>query len=190
MNNEKILKRKTKRLVIWLSFIVLAMFGFGFALVPLYNVLCTTLGINGKTNTSSIKNNLIIDKSRVITVQFLANTNANLNWEFKPVVKTITIHPGQSSKIAYYAKNRTNHTMSVQAVPSVTPGLAAKHLKKTECFCFTQQTLKPHQSMAMPMIFHIDPDLPKNIHTVTLSYTLFKAKNKIGNKKPKGRISE
>lgn len=190
MDNEKISKRKTKRLVLWLSLIVVGMFFFGFALVPLYNVLCTTLGINGKTNTSSIKNTLTIDKSRLITVQFLASTNANLKWEFKPVLKTINIHPGQSTKIAYYAKNMTDHTMSVQAVPSVTPGLAAKHLKKTECFCFEQQTLNAHQSMAMPMIFHIDRDLPKNIHTITLSYTLFKAKKKMGKGKPKGRLSE
>lgn len=173
-NHSSNLKRKNRRLLIWLFCIVFAMFFFGYALVPLYNVLCSTLGINGKTNTSSVSNRSLVDKSRTVTVQFLANNNENLPWIFRPVTWTIKIHPGENKKILYYAKNMSNHTITVQAVPSVTPGLAAKHLKKTECFCFTRQTLKSHQETKMPVIFHVDNQLPKNIHTITLSYTLFK----------------
>ena len=189
MNNKtKNLKRKNKRILLWSLAAVVAMFFFGYALVPLYNVLCNTLGINGKTNAIQVKNKSLIDKSRVVTVQFLANTNASIPLIFRPTKRSIEIHPGQNTKITYYVKNLSDNTMTVQAVPSVTPGLAARHLKKTECFCFTQQTLKSHQGMVMPMIFHVDNKLPKNIHTITLSYTLFKATKKVKNKK-RGRIN-
>lgn len=164
-----------KKVVISLVILVLLMFAFGYALVPLYNVLCSALGLNGKTNATSVANTSVIDKNRTITVQFLATNNENLAWKFYPETKKVDLHPGQNMKIAYFARNDSDHTMTVQAIPSVTPGLAASHLKKTECFCFNQQTLKAHQSMDMPIVFHLDNDLPKNIHEVTLSYTLFEA---------------
>ncbi len=167
-----------KKILLWLAILVFGMFLFSYALVPLYNVMCKALGINGKTTGNSVLNTAYIDKSRTITMQFLATNNESLNWEFRPEVKKITLHPGADTKVAYYAKNNTNHTMTVQAIPSVTPGLAASHLKKTECFCFEQQTLKAHQSIDMPIIFHFDNSLPKNIHEVTLSYTLFAIKRK------------
>lgn len=175
-NTAKI--RSRKKVFIWLGILVVGMFLFAYALVPLYNVMCKVLGLNGKTNTTSIKNTSYIDKSRTITMQFLATNNESLNWEFRPETKKITLHPGADTKISYFARNNTNHAMTVQAIPSVTPNLAASHLKKTECFCFNQQTLKAHQSMDMPIIFHFDNDLPKNIHEVTLSYTLFAIKKK------------
>lgn len=175
MNN---IARKNKRLLLWLSLVVAGMFLFGYALVPLYNVLCDTLGINGKTNSTRINNTSLADTSRTVTIQFLASTNANLPWEFKPRVRSVEVHPGENKRVAFYAKNLSDHNMTIQAVPSVTPGLAAKHLKKTECFCFVRQTLKSHQSMDMPLIFHVDRALPKNIHTITLSYTLFEVKKK------------
>ena len=178
-----------RRTFIWLSILVVAMFGFGYALVPLYNVLCTTLGINGKTNTSSVKNTALVDKSRTVTVTFIANNNARLPWEFKPKIKRIDIHPGENVKLAFFARNNSGHTMTVQAVPSVTPGLAAAHLKKTECFCFNQQTLQAGQSMDMPLIFHLDNQLPRNIHDVTLAYTLFKATGKVDQRK-RGRLGD
>jgi len=165
--------RSRKKVLLWLSALVIGMFFFAYALVPLYNVMCEVLGINGKTNATSISNTSYIDKSRTITMEFLATNNDRLNWEFRPEIKKITLHPGANTKIVYFARNNTDHTMTVQAVPSVTPGLAASHLKKTECFCFNKQTLKAHQSINMPIIFHLDNDLPKNIHEVTLSYTLF-----------------
>ncbi len=180
--------KKTKRIVIILSIVAVGMFFFGYALVPLYNVLCKTLGINGKPTANRVENQSHVDASRTITVQFLANTNANLPWEFKPLTKKIEIHPGENAKITYYAKNLSDHTMVIQAVPSITPGLAARHLKKTECFCFTQQTLKSHEAMDMPLIFHVDATLPRNIHTITLSYTLFEATKKPVKKEKQGRL--
>jgi cytochrome c oxidase assembly protein subunit 11 len=165
---------KTRRLVIILVVWAVAMFGFGFALVPLYDVMCNKLGFNGKTGG---KENLAalntVDVNRTITVQFVATNNANLPWKFHPVQTTIEVHPGENTRTAFFAENDSDKDMTIQAVPSVTPGLAAKYLKKTECFCFTQQTLKSHESMNMPLLFHIDRDLPAHVNTVTLSYTLF-----------------
>lgn len=149
------------------------MFGFGYALVPLYNAMCKTFGINGKPSNMVAKNDHSIDYSRTITVQFLATRNNYLPWKFEPISKSVKVHPGENKKVSFYAQNETDADMIVQAIPSVSPGLAAKHLKKTECFCFTQQMMRGKQGMPWPLLFHIDRDLPKNIRTVTLSYTLF-----------------
>lgn len=164
---------KNYRLLISLVVLVIAMFGFGFALVPLYTVLCKEWGINGKTDGMKSVQSETVDKTRMVTVEFLANTNADLPWNFYPMITKVTLHPGENKLINYYAKNNSGNTMTVQAVPSISPGLAAKYLKKTECFCFTQQTFKPHEGREMPVLFHIDPSLPKNIHTLALSYTMF-----------------
>jgi len=171
------MQRKTKQALLY-GLIAIAMFGFAYALVPLYDVLCKALGINGKTSLVATKNVSHIDKSRTITMQFLATNNQNINWEFYPNQKEITVHPGADTKVSYYARNNTNETMTIQAIPSITPNRAANHLHKTACFCFNQQTLKPHQSMNMPIIFHFDNKLPKNIHEVTMSYTIFKVKSR------------
>lgn len=177
INNNK-LRKKRRRLTIGLVGIVLGMFAFGYALVPIYNVLCSAFGINGKTG-GRVANNAqtAIDESRTITVQFLATRNANLPWTFYPMQTSIKIHPGQNQRITYFAENKSVKTMTVQAIPSVTPGPAAKYLKKTECFCFAQQTLKSMQTMQMPLIFHLDRDIPKNIKMMTLAYTLFDVTN-------------
>lgn len=184
-------KQANKRLTTKLLVIAVLMFGFGFALVPLYNVMCKTLGINGKTSGTAVAENKQIDKTRTVTVEFLATNNENLPWEFHPNVKRVQLHPGEMKKISYFAKNDTNRPMVVQAIPSVTPGLAAQYIKKTECFCFTQQTLKGHASRDMPLLFHLDPHLPKNIHTITLSYTLFDVTNRHLKVRPEkaGKIS-
>lgn len=187
MRNENVRQKRNLKLLLWSLLFSLGMFFFGFALIPLYNVLCSSLGLNGKPKMLSAKNQSWIDNTRTITVQFLATTNANLPWEFHPKTKRIEIHPGENAKLAYFARNNSSRTMIVQAVPSITPGLAAAHLKKTECFCFNQQTLKSQQSMDMPLIFHLDNDLPKNINEITLSYTLFEIKKPVENK-IKGRL--
>lgn len=169
-------QQKHTKLILILVATVLGMFGFGFALVPIYNSLCKTLGINGKTNTQAVSYDVSkahVDKSREILVEFVATNNSGIPWAFYPKIKKIRVHPGDIAKLSFYAENKTDKKMIVQAIPSVTPGLAAKYLKKTECFCFTQQTLGGHEAMDMPLLFHIDPALPKNIKTVTLSYTLF-----------------
>ena len=164
-----------RRLYFILAGVVFGMFGFGFALVPLYNVMCKTLGINGKTGgqVAYTQSQQHIDKDRYITVEFVANNNNNLPWQFHPNQRKITFHPGELKRVSFFAENDSGHKMTVQAIPSVTPGIAANYLKKTECFCFRQQTFKVGEKMDMPILFHIDPALPKNINTITLSYTLF-----------------
>jgi cytochrome c oxidase assembly protein subunit 11 len=164
------------KLVAILTLIVLGMFGFGFALVPIYNSLCQTLGINGKTNNQAIAydpRTASIDQNRTVIVEFVATKNGSVPWDFYPKTRKLAVHPGEIAKLAFYAENKTRHRMTVQAIPSVTPGIAAKYLKKTECFCFTQQTLNGHEAMDMPLLFHLDVDLPANVKTITLAYTLF-----------------
>ncbi len=169
-----------KRLIAQLLIVVVGMFAFGFALVPLYDIFCDLTGLNGKTAGQVTANSSVVDKERWVKIEFLATNNngEHLPWDFRPMVKKIRIHPGENKRIAYFAKNNSNKEMTVQAIPSVTPGIAAKYLRKTECFCFNQQTLKAGESMEMPLIFHVDRDLPKDIGTVTLSYTIFDINSK------------
>ncbi len=180
-----------KKLVTKLFCLVFGMFAFGYALVPLYNVMCKQLGINGKTSDEAVQ--FVqggVDKSRTITVEFLSTNHGNLTWQFYPTKKRIKLHPGEMRRIAYFAENTTEQPMRVQAIPSVTPGIAAKYLRKTECFCFTQQMLEGGKNMDMPLLFHVDRDLPKKITTITLSYTLFDVTGaRIRTNKTPGRIS-
>lgn len=168
-------KVQHRRLLILLSLLTLGMFGFGFALVPIYNSLCKALGINGKVVLAKAEEGdpTRIDKTRSIEVEFVATNNNTLQWLFYAKTKKVMIHPGETAKLEFYAENKTAHHMVVQAIPSITPGIAAKYLKKTECFCFQQQQLNGHEAMNMPLIFHVDTDLPENVKTITLAYTLF-----------------
>ena len=152
------------------------MFAFGFALVPMYSVFCKVTGLNGKTSGAvALNSSETIDKTRTITVQFLASTNDYLPWDFYPLQTSVKLHPGEVTRIAYYARNNARKTMTVQAIPSVTPGIAAQYVRKTECFCFTRQTFKAGEAQNMPVLFHLDKELPKNITTITLAYTMFDA---------------
>jgi len=164
-------KRRTIRN---LMFIVVGMFGFVFALVPLYNVFCDITGLNGKT---SGKRTVIVDiepdLSRTVTVEFVASVNESMPWEFRPDVVRMQVHPGKNYRTAFFARNETGRAMVGQAVPSVTPGLAATHFKKTECFCFTEQRFEAGEAREIPLIFMVDKDLPEDIHEVTLAYTFF-----------------
>jgi cytochrome c oxidase assembly protein subunit 11 len=163
-----------KRVITRLSLIVVGMFGFGFALVPLYNVFCDLTGLNGRTaNEAVAAESFKIDTQRNIKVEFVASLNANMPWEFKPVQDTVTVHPGQPMKVEYVARNKTDSDIVGQAVPSVTPGLAAKYFQKTECFCFTEQVLKAGEEKIMPVIFVVDPSISDELNEITLSYTFF-----------------
>ena len=169
------------RLLILLSLVTLGMFGFGFALVPIYKSMCQKLGINGKIKLEAVaydetKNKVATERD--ILVEFIATNNSGVPWAFYPKVTKLKIHPGEMAKLAFYAENKTNYPMTVQAIPSVTPGIAAKYLKKTECFCFTSQTLNGHEAMDMPLLFHLDPELPPQVKTITLAYTLFDITNR------------
>jgi cytochrome c oxidase assembly protein subunit 11 len=176
--------KRQKKLLALLTVLVLGMFAFGFALVPIYNSLCKTLGINGKTNPQAIAYDVTkakIAKDREVLVEFIATNNSGIPWAFYPKVTKVKVHPGEIVKLAFYAENKTAHKMTVQAIPSVTPGIAAKYLKKTECFCFTQQTLNGHEAMNMPLLFHLDTELPEEVNTVTLAYTLFDVTDRVIN---------
>lgn len=164
----------TKKLVKKLCFAVACMFAFGFALVPLYDVFCDLTGLNGKTSKTAYSPvEVNVDTSRTITVQFLAANNDNMNWIFKAHKKMIKVHPGQAITTSFYAENPASHNMYAQAIPSISPSRAAEYFHKTECFCFNQQRLQSGESIDMPLNFIVDQDLPKDIKTITLSYTLF-----------------
>ncbi|MDC1287203.1 cytochrome c oxidase assembly protein [Gammaproteobacteria bacterium] len=158
-----------------LAIIPLLMFGFGFALVPLYDVFCDITGLNGKTGrveASEIDTDLV-DRSRTIEVRFLANTNTGLPWSFEPLVKKMEVHPGQVYEAVYRVRSASARKTLGQAVPSVSPGLAAQHFNKTECFCFTQQELEARETRDMPIRFIVGTDISQDIEQITLSYTFF-----------------
>jgi cytochrome c oxidase assembly protein subunit 11 len=172
-------KQANQRVVKRLGIAAVLMFGFGFAMVPLYDVFCDITGINGKTGRIELEEALSqqVDEDRLVTVEFLAIVNSDLPWEFRPMVKKIKVHPGEVTEVNYFASNKTDKLVAGQAVPSLAPGLAAKYFNKTECFCFTRQTLGPGESKKMPLRVVVDPELPDEVRTVSLSYTFYPAKN-------------
>lgn len=169
------IQEKNKKSLRYFMLVVFGMFLFAFALVPLYRLACQVGGINGISSSdtgrvlvSDAKN---IDKNRWVTIQFDATINAGLPWEFYPVVKSMKVHPGQRYVMSYIAKNKASHAVTGQAVVGITPWQATTSLHKIECFCFTQQTLKAGEEKTMPLKFVIDPELPTEYETMTLSYT-------------------
>jgi len=163
------------RLVGRLFLAVVGMFGFGFALVPLYDAFCEWTGLNGKTGGPYAyeAEAVQVDESRLVTVQFMASNDAGMSWEFKPVQRQVKVHPGELTEVMFYARNPTDQAMVGQAIPSVSPFRGADYLHKTECFCFNQQHLAAGESIEMPLYFFIDQALPEDISKLTLSYTLF-----------------
>jgi len=167
-------KNSNTRVITRLMFVVIGMFGFGFAMVPLYDVFCDVTGINGKTGDKvTLAENLQVDTSRVIEVEFIASLNESMPWEFKPRQHSIKVHPGEPTRITYVAVNNTDKAIVGQAVPSVAPGRAAAYFQKTECFCFTEQKLEAGEEKEMPVIFVVDPELPDDVSQLALSYTFF-----------------
>ena len=164
-----------RRMVRRLLLVTAAMFGFGFALVPLYDVLCQVTGLNGKTSGRvAVVEPMRVDESRTVTVEFVASLNLGAPWEFAPQVTRMQVHPGQFYQTHFCAKNVASQPMTGQAIPSVTPGLAASHFQKIECFCFNRQRFQAGEGRQMPVTFRIDPELPPDVRTVTLSYTFFR----------------
>ncbi len=162
------------KMVLKLVGIVIGMFGFGFALVPLYDVFCDVTGINGKTeSTAAVYQSVEVDRSREVTVEFITRTNSGMPWEFRAETKRIKVHPGELNTVSFYVKNPASSNIVAQAIPSVSPGMAALYLNKTECFCFNQQPLDAGSEAYMPMQFYVDPQLPKDITYFTLQYTLY-----------------
>jgi len=158
------------------------MFSFVFVvMVPLYNVLCDALGINGKTSGQAYTAEQSgVDESRTVTIQFLASNNAGMPWEFAPTTTAMKVHPGAVNDTVFFARNTQSEPMIAQAIPSVSPARAAEYFHKTECFCFRQQPLAGEASAELPLQFIVDRDLPKDIGTITLSYTIFDITNMAG----------
>jgi len=173
------LEGDNRRMVRKLAVVALLMFGFGYALVPMYKSICTALGINVLSisesqvpgNSSALPLNSQVDRSRTISVEF--DANAAGPWEFKPAVRHLDVHPGEMTTVMYEFRNTQTRTMAAQAIPSYAPKQAEPHFNKLECFCFNQYTLKPGESKQWPVVFVIDPKLPKDVNTITLSYTFF-----------------
>ncbi len=170
-------KQVEPRQVLKLFTIPVLMFGFGFALVPLYDVFCEITGLNGKTGRveASALDPREIDADRKVTVKFLAVQGNGLPWSFEPMVHEMEVHPGQVYEATYRVSNRSGRKTAGQAVPSVSPTRASLHFNKTECFCFTRQELEAKETRDMPLRFIINHELPKEIVEVTLSYTFFDA---------------
>lgn len=179
-------RRDNLRMLGKLSVIVLGMFGFGYALVPLYIAICEMTGINVLAlsdklipGASSVQTaNTQVDKTRTITVEF--DANARGPWDFKPALRSLQVHPGELATVMYEFRNVQDRTMAAQAIPSYAPRQASPHFNKLECFCFNQYTLAPGEKKQWPVAFVIDPKLPKDVTTITLSYTFFE----VGGKTP------
>lgn len=163
------------RTVLKLGAIVIGMFGFGFALVPLYDVLCDLTGLGGRTGDQYTYDpaSMREDTSRLVKVNFITNTNGGMPWKFWAEKGGVRVHPGQLKEVKFYVTNTTDRRMVGQAIPSVVPPQAAEHFHKTECFCFNSQVLEPGETMEMPMRFIVGPELPKNVQSISLSYALF-----------------
>lgn len=170
-------KPDNRSLLAKLLLLVVGMFAFGFALVPLYDVICDITGLNGKNSQLLEASNGgmgVIDESREVTVYFTGTVAAGLGWKFRPTVNKMVVNPGREYSTEFYAKNELDADITGNAVPSVAPNQAAKYFLKTECFCFTEQTLKAGERRDMPVRFVIDPSLPKDVDSVALAYTFYK----------------
>ncbi len=168
------LDKKNNKLIIKLVCIAVGMFGFGYALVPIYDVFCDLTGLNGKTeNTVAASVEYETDNSRELTMEFVTSLNKSAPMLFKAETRKMRIQTGKYYTVQFYAENRTDKIMVARAIPSVTPGLAAEYLKKTECFCFSEQKFLPGEGKTMPVRFVINPEIPERYKTITLSYTFF-----------------
>ena len=179
------LRRDNLRMVGKLAVVAALMFGFGYALVPMYRAICTALGINvlsvaelrGAENAPAVARNTQVDRSRTVTVEF--DANARGPWEFQPERRSIDVHPGELATVVYEFRNVQDRTMAAQAIPSYAPRQAMSYFDKLQCFCFSEHVLKPGERKQWPVAFVIDPKLPRDVKTITLSYTFFEVGGKV-----------
>ncbi|MGH8196009.1 MAG: cytochrome c oxidase assembly protein [Woeseiaceae bacterium] len=150
-----------------------AMFGFGYLLVPAYDVFCEITGFGGRTNESPASVAAAPDESRMIDLEFVTTVNETAPWEFQPKVDSMRVHPGGIYEATFLAENLSDRNKTAQAVPRVAPQVAGQYFKKLECFCFTTQDFKGKESRDLMVRFLVDPELPDYVDTITLSYTLF-----------------
>ena len=172
-------KRLNRDMLFKLTLVVFLMGGFGYAMVPMYKSICEALGVNviargdvgAAYGAQNAPINSQVDLTRNVTVEF--DANARGPWEFHPARNAVTVHPGEMTTVMYEFKNTQARTMTAQAIPSYAPGVAQAHFTKVECFCFTQHTLAPGESKTWPVVFYVDDKLPRDVKTITLSYTFF-----------------
>ena len=162
-----------RRLVLGFAATAAAMFGFGYLLVPLYAVFCRVTGFNQIGGADAVASAMAPEMSRTVTMQFDSNVRDDLPWAFRPLQSSIAVHPGQLVQVAFEASNSSDRAIIGQAVASYAPQGASAYVRKVQCFCFSTQTLAPHEVRRMPVLFMIDPSLPKEVSTLTLSYTFF-----------------
>jgi len=173
-SNDSYTKKLNASTLSKLVVVAVMMFGFGYALIPVYRQICELTGVNlltPKDTTVERPANTQIDKTRTITIEF--DANAQGPWRFRPTVSSMQVHPGEMAQVVYEVVNTQSRSIDAQAIPSYAPQQASAHFKKVECFCFQQQTLKANEAKQMPVLFYIDPALPKDVKTITLSYTFF-----------------
>jgi len=173
------LREQNRKLFARLALVALAMFGFGYALVPLYYRVCEALGINTLGEVAAAPRNSQVDLARTVTIEFDANAHG-LAFRFRPLVNHIDVHPGELATVEYEVRNDQPVAVTAQAVPSYGPAFAGEYFKKIECFCFTQQTLGPGESRRMPVVFVVDPKLPKDVSSIAISYTFFEVAGRAG----------
>jgi cytochrome c oxidase assembly protein subunit 11 len=173
------LKEQNRLLSRKLAIVAIGMFGFGFALVPFYNQICAALGVGSLVERADLPKNTQVDASRSITIEFDSNTR-DLPWRFQPTVRSITVHPGEVATVEYEVINVRGSAVTGQAVPSYGPATAGEYFHKVECFCFQHQTLAAGETRRLPVTFVIDPKLPKDVNTISLSYTFFEVAGRGG----------
>ena len=164
-------RRSNRLLLAKLGLVVVVMFGFGFALVPFYDQICKATGLRDIDRPDEVKNTQV-DLTRSVRLELDANAS-KLPWRFRPLTPIVTVHPGEVAQVIYEVENLSDRPVTGQAVPSYGPQLAAEYFRKLECFCFTRQALAPHEKRQMPVLFVVDPELPRDVPTITLSYTFF-----------------
>jgi cytochrome c oxidase assembly protein subunit 11 len=181
---SKLLRRDNRRMTGKLVVVAGLMFGFGYALVPIYKAICNALGVNvlsvserGGPTSRQLPANTQVDRSRTVTIEF--DANARGPWDFRPAMRSMQVHPGEVATVMYEFRNRQNRTMAAQAIASFAPMNSAAHFNKLECFCFNEYTLAPGESKQWPVVFYVDSKLPKDVTTITLSYTFFEVGGKV-----------
>jgi len=173
------LEKQNRSLSRRLTIVAIGMFGFAFALVPFYNQICAALGVNSLVEKAEVSQNTQVDTSRTVTIELDSNAH-NLPWRFRPLVSEIRVHPGELAMVEYEIVNVREAPVTGQAIPSYGPQRAGEYFQKIECFCFRQQTLAPGETRRMPVLFVVDPKLPKDVNTIAMSYTFFEVPGRGG----------
>jgi cytochrome c oxidase assembly protein subunit 11 len=168
------MNRKNRSILVKLLIVTVGMFGFGYALVPLYKMICEATGIYEIEKASAMPANTQVDLSRMVTLELDANVRSDLPWRFRPLQTSVKVHPGQLVQVMYEVRNHSDQPIAGQAIASYGPQVAGQYFRKLECFCFTTQRFAAGEVRLMPVVFVIEPGLPRDVNTVTLSYTFFK----------------